>query len=416
MSQHDRTLTYTPRSTHAGEVPFEPGELFFTRTDKRGVIISGNQVFQRVSGYELSELKGAPHKLVRHPDMPKGVFHLKWERLGQDKKMVAYVKNRSKDGRFYWVIAITWPTEDGYLSVRAKPLSDMRDKMEVLYKSLLAAEQNDGVTAAQSSERLLDAVRGMGFHDYDAFMGHVLRLEMLENAKATGTAPSAVLQRYFAMSDTIRDLGAEVEGLVEVIRAIRTVPMNMRILASRLENVGGPISAISVNYSQMLEEMTTWIKEFSEGPNCTFARIKGAILQGQFLVCAADMQSRMSTLFAEDIKVAEDKSTLLEDKQMLEREAEVFHNEAQESLKRIETEVRRLSRSVLDMKRYVTGLSSTRMMCKIESASLGGSDTALNGIVEQLDERQNEIERRLARVVELNSNIQGHSAMLRSMS
>ncbi|MGR3579561.1 MAG: PAS domain-containing protein, partial [Sagittula sp.] len=223
-------------------------------------------------------------------------------------------------------------------------------------------------------------------------------------------------QRFFAMFDTISELGAEVEGLVEVIRAIRTVPMNMRILASRLESSGGPISAISVNYSQMLEEMSTWIKQFAEGPDCTFARIKSAIQQGQFLVCASSMQSSMSVYFDKDLAGAKDITALSQDKETLEREAHRFQTEAQESLKLIESEVRRLSRSVLDMKRYVTGLSSTRMMCKIESASLGDSDTALNGIVEQLDERQDEIERRLARVVELNSNIQGHSAMLRSMS
>ncbi|WP_425071873.1 PAS domain-containing protein [Sagittula sp. S175] len=415
MSLHDTSLNTQTRTSLGGEVPFEPGEIFYSRTDKRGVIIEGNSVFRRISGYGWSELKGAPHKLVRHPDMPKGVFYLMWERIQRGEKIVAYVKNKAKDGRYYWVIALSWPIPEGYLSVRVKPTSELRDQIEALYKTLLKAEQEDGLTPAQSSERLLKAVQDMGFRDYDAFMGHALRQELEQAAKLSHTPLTNAQQRFFAMYDTIRDLGEEVEGLVEVIRAIRTVPMNMRILASRLENVGGPISAISVNYSQMLEEMSTWIKDFAHGPDCTFARIKAAILEGQFLVCASSLQSNMSKMFAKDIAGATDKTALMEDKETLEREARKFDQEAHDSLKMIESEVRRLSRSVLDMKRYVTGLSSTRMMCKIESASLGNSDTALNGIVEQLDERQDEIERRLARVVELNTNIQGHSAMLRSI-
>lgn len=417
MSQHDRTLTQqTTRSSLSGEVPFESGELFFSRTDKRGVIQAGNEVFQRISGFGWSELKGAPHKVVRHPDMPKGVFQLFWDRLGEDKKMVAYVKNRAKDGRHYWVTALTWPLEEGYMSVRMKPLSPLRGELEEMYKKLLTAEKEEGMTPVQSRDRLLAMLREKGFPDFDSFMSYALRQEMEETAKLNHMPLTAVQQRFFAMSDTIKELGGEVEELVEVIRAIRTVPMNMRILASRLENVGGPISAISVNYSQMLEEMSTWIKDFSEGEKCTFARIRGAILEGQFLACASAVQSQMSKSFSDDMKRAEDKTELIENQRRLDGEVERFREEAQESLKTIEKEVRRLSRSVLDMKRYVTGLSSTRMMCKIEAASLGNSDTALNGIVEQLDERQDEIERRLARVVELNTNIQGHSSMLRSIA
>ncbi|CAN0187436.1 unnamed protein product [Chrysoparadoxa australica] len=67
------------------------------------------------------------------------------------------------------------------------------------------------------------------------------------------------------------------------------------------------------------------------------------------------------------------------------------------------------------MNRFVTGLSSTRMMCMIESASLSESGTALTGIVEQLDSCQEEIEQRLARVMDLNAVIQNNTSMLRSM-
>ncbi|WP_121631403.1 PAS domain-containing protein [Tropicibacter alexandrii] len=411
MSQHDDSLVAQARSL-TGEVPFEPGEIFYSRTDKRGVIIEGNRTFRRVSGYGWSELKGAPHKLVRHPDMPKGVFSLFWQRLQAGKRMVAYVKNRSKDGRYYWVLALTWPIEEGYLSVRIKPTSDLFAKVQALYADLREAEKTKGLLPEQSAELLLKRIGEMGYRDYESFMADALTAEVKALKRLTGEALSPVEKRFFAMDETIGELNAEIDSLVGVIHSIRTVPMNMRILASRLENAGGPISAISVNYSQMLEEMSTWVQKFVDGPDSTYARIHAAIMNGQFLVCASSVQSRMSTQFAQDLEGIADATRLLEDKGTLEREAERYQAAARDSLKLVDTEMRRLGRSVLDMKRYVTGLSSTRMMCKIESAALAHEGKSLAGIVEQLDQCQKDIERSLAKVVELNSVIQTNSSML----
>ena len=77
------------------------------------------------------------------------------------------------------------------------------------------------------------------------------------------------------------------------------------------------------------------------------------------------------------LRNAPDVTALIEDRDTLKAEAKMFHKSAGEALKVVESEATRLGRSVLDMKRYVTGLSSTRMMCKIESAALNGSGDSL---------------------------------------
>ena len=120
------------------EVPFIFDELFFSRTDGRGVILAGNSVFQRVSHYSWNELIKKPHNVIRHPDMPKGVFWLLWDTIKRGDPVGAYVKNRAKDGRYYWVFAIITPVEGGYLSVRLKPSSDLFAVVAQEYKSLLA--------------------------------------------------------------------------------------------------------------------------------------------------------------------------------------------------------------------------------------------------------------------------------------
>jgi hypothetical protein len=195
--------------------------------------------------------------------------------------------------------------------------------------------------------------------------------------------------------------------------------MNMRIIASRLESAGGPISAISVNYSQMLEEMSTWVDTFVDGDACVFARIRDAIFKGQFLGFATQIEREMIGIFEEEREkfgaVYPSNVSTETEAACCEEVRNSFLEATAGSLGDVETEAKRFARSVLDMKRYVTGLSSTRMMCKIESAALNNSGTALSGIVEQLDACQDEIERRLARVVELNSVIQGNTAMLRSL-
>src|SRR4051794_38069039 len=99
--------------------PFAIDELFFSTTDAKGVIRSGNGVFARVSGFELEELVGQAHNVVRHPDMPRAVFRTFWDALGAGRGVAAYVKNIASDGAYYWVMAFAVPALDGgFVSVR----------------------------------------------------------------------------------------------------------------------------------------------------------------------------------------------------------------------------------------------------------------------------------------------------------
>src|SRR5208337_645098 len=94
-----------------GEVPYSFEELFFSRTNEKGHILSGNKTFQTISMYSWGELLNRPHNIIRHRDMPRGVFWLLWDTIKKGKPIAAYVKNRAKDGRYYWVLAIVTPIE-----------------------------------------------------------------------------------------------------------------------------------------------------------------------------------------------------------------------------------------------------------------------------------------------------------------
>ena len=94
-------------------------ELFFSTTDRRRVITGANTVFGALSHYTRAELIGAPHNIVRHPEMPGGAFAIMWDRLLTGHPMVAYVKNLASDGSSYWVFAtITLPLSPTEMSAK----------------------------------------------------------------------------------------------------------------------------------------------------------------------------------------------------------------------------------------------------------------------------------------------------------
>ncbi len=80
-------------------------ELIVSRTDLKGVITYANETFAQISGYEVEELVGKSHNIVRHPDMPKAIFKSLWESLSTKGKWQGFIKNLRKDFGYYWVYA-----------------------------------------------------------------------------------------------------------------------------------------------------------------------------------------------------------------------------------------------------------------------------------------------------------------------
>jgi len=132
------------------EVPFPEGRLIVSRTDLQGLITHANDAFVELSGWERGELIGAPHHILRHPDMPRVAFQGLWDTLKDGKKWHGYVKNLRKDGSYYWVYATAVPNirngqVAGYTSVRRKPSRTRIDELIPVYAQWLAQEK--GATA-----------------------------------------------------------------------------------------------------------------------------------------------------------------------------------------------------------------------------------------------------------------------------
>ena len=87
------------------EVVLAPDALIVSKTDLKGRITYLNRDFIEISGFTEAELIGEPHNIVRHPDMPAEAFEDMWRTLKQNRPWTGYVKNRCKNGDYYWVLA-----------------------------------------------------------------------------------------------------------------------------------------------------------------------------------------------------------------------------------------------------------------------------------------------------------------------
>ena len=120
------------------EFDYPSDEFLMSTTDPQGRLTHCNAAFVRVSGFSMDELMGQPHNIVRHPDMPPEAFKDMWNTIGHGRSWIGLVKNRRKNGDFYWVRAHVTPLMEngkpmGYMSVRMKPTRDDIQKAEALY-------------------------------------------------------------------------------------------------------------------------------------------------------------------------------------------------------------------------------------------------------------------------------------------
>jgi methyl-accepting chemotaxis protein/aerotaxis receptor len=130
------------------EVLLEDDICIVSRTNNKGVINFINDDFLRVSGFSEDELIGAPHNIVRHPDMPPEAYADLWKTLDEGKPWIGLVKNRCKNGDFYWVEAHASAIREGdrvtgYMSVRTKPNREDVMAAEDLYRKFREGKQGN---------------------------------------------------------------------------------------------------------------------------------------------------------------------------------------------------------------------------------------------------------------------------------
>lgn len=128
------------------EHTFGDDEFLVSKTDRKGLITYCNEIFMKLAMYDESELLGQPHNVVRHPEMPAAAFTDLWKTVQSGQEWHGMVKNRCKNGDFYWVDATVTPSFDGngaiigFMSVRRKPSIQQIQEATSLYIEMRAQE------------------------------------------------------------------------------------------------------------------------------------------------------------------------------------------------------------------------------------------------------------------------------------
>lgn len=133
------------------EVHFDESQILLSTTDLNSRITYVNASFSKVAGYTVEELNGNPHNIVRHPDMPKKAFSNMWKTIQAGESWMGPVKNRCKNGDFYWVNAYVTPIKNSFgrivefQSVRTKPNRNVVDRANKIYQKLDTTDASQNI-------------------------------------------------------------------------------------------------------------------------------------------------------------------------------------------------------------------------------------------------------------------------------
>lgn len=390
--------------TGPGEQMYGLGELLYTRTDERGIIRAGNEAFRRVSGYSWEDLIGAPHKIVRNPDTPKGVFWLLWRGLKHGNPMAGYIKNRSQAGGWYWAFASITPVADGYISIQIKPAGQQLALVRDGYAQIVTAEQEKGISAEKSAGMVESLVRGMGFRDYSEFMIFAFDQEVTAREAGLSRAVSTQVRSLNTVGENLKSTRREQTSLLQEFDALQSIPTNMRIIASRLEPSGGPISAISDNYKFASSEIWRKLGIFagSDDNLCsTTSRIVGEAL---FLMGYARLQAEVVRQFKSDDQAASQVQAAAE-MPILSALEPKYLDRARAAMVKAEHVSGELNQASAEIRRMMLGLDTIRVMGRVESGRLGPAGVGLAASIDQLDYRHAEITARLQVLMDLSAAI-----------
>ncbi|WP_299686784.1 PAS domain-containing protein [uncultured Tateyamaria sp.] len=372
-------------STARETAKFLPEHVFFSRTDDRGIIQSANSVFQIVSEFSWTEIIGASHKIVRHPAMPRAVFRLLWSRITAGKPVGIYVVNRTKGGDAYAVLAVSMPFEDGYVSVRLKPMSDQVDEIKALYDDIARQEAAEGLDPEESLRRLLSRIEEMGFSDYDAFMADAIEHELLVRVSHLQKLKPHEVVTLSAIQAAVETIAAAGRDLDALLLQTNQIPDNMRLQAMRLEGRDGPIGVISANYQMMTETFTQSLKDFLAAAESAVAPVREA----KFLAATGILVSEVARQLRTETGIRPEKKAA--DLQALERLATLYEEKAAQAVKDVARRAEYFDRISKDMRRMVFGLEMTRTMCNIERSKSSSDTDALDGVVERLHSAETQL-------------------------
>ncbi|TGN39192.1 methyl-accepting chemotaxis protein [Marinobacter confluentis] len=431
------------------ERTFPESQKLISSTDLRGKIQHCNDAFVEISGFTREELIGQPHNIVRHPDMPPEAYENMWSHLKARRPWMGLVKNRRKNGDFYWVSAYVTPVTEngevvGYESVRSCPNRADVERADRLYAKIRNGKSGLPIWKKFSPSAVLLALvflvaGGLFFLDYQVASEIVLSLGVVAYAvwmnlskrhlikSITGLMDKSFTDDLAAMSYTDDDLQL---GRIKV--AVRAQQSHLDAVLTRLEDSAdkaktGAMHGLEIMYEAQetlrkqqaeteqvaaaVHEMSQTIAEVSSNVQETASKAEGArefATQGSSVVAATrvsieNLKSTVHNISESVQELASETSKIAGAAKIIEEIAEQTNllalNAAIEAARAgehgrgfavVADEVRNLARRTQDSTSEIHGIIDTLQSRSTNSVKIAkeGNAAADSGLAKMLEAEQ----------------------------
>lgn len=381
--------------------PLAPQDVAFARSDAHGTILAANETFHRLVGIGWDQLVGMPFRALRDPDMPRAVFWAMWETLGQRQPYAGYLRNRLPSGESVWIFSLILPLPDGFVSLQTRPMSSVWGKVGIDYENLRSLERHQTLSPEKSALVLAQDLAELGLGQGTDLTRKLLAQELAQRTTASGpgSLPGGAIGGDIgtALQETL----ALQTSLLEDFEALQSIPNNMRIIASRLEPSGGPVSAISENYKFASTEISRRLHAFASGDDNLCQNMVTIVANMMFEIDVTHLLAGavLGAAGHPDSARAEPELAILEG---LRRDHELKARQAIAQADRVSGELHQAS---AELRRMMLGLDTIRVMGRVESGRLGMAGVGLAATVDQLNQRHGEIAARLQNLMKLSASI-----------
>ncbi len=349
---------------------FSAAEKLVSTTDLKSHIRYANPEFINISGFTEKELLGAPHNVVRHPDMPKDAFKALWDTVQAGQPWMGMVKNKCKNGDYYWVDAYVTPVIEngkvtGYQSVRSCPDERHVANAESLYRKLRAGGSMR-MTSLLSWRQSMLAIQGV------ALAAVIAALSLLSGPLAWVLALVAAIA---GIGGCARQL-SQLSPLLRSCENINNDQMARAVYTGRKDELGSIELALKFRKSQVdtilkrIDESATRLTALAKQATDSVHVTDQAINQQQHeLASVSSAVTEMSSAIVEVSSNTARTSTAAEE---ADNSVEQGHQSIEESL----SATTRLAENIDDITQLINGLGA-------DSKAIGSVIEVINAIAEQ---------------------------------
>lgn len=322
---------------------------------------------------------------------PPALHRLLEARLSAREPAAGY---RHLEGSEQWALELYLPTEDGLIAVQIPALSDTFKGIPELYAQLMPSDD---------PPEQQDAALCSGFSSYDIFSALAVGQEFAIRNQLSGISRPARMRALYGISGALDRAMCERTALLRSFEALQLIPNNMRIVASRLEPAGGPISAIAENYKTSSAAISQRIASFISGPESLCEQLAQKVIRVLLLLAIRRLLSEVRmdedlSMAAEDPDAALQAESWKDECRLLEETERTLLQRARLTMTEAEECASRFDRVSADIRRHMLGLDTIRVLGRVECSRLHDAN-GLVATIDQLDAFHADIRERLEAII-----------------